>query len=54
MEYPGRAIGTTEKIVVDGKLVPANRDDNLGEEAEAETLGPQPNTSFEELMNKVP
>ncbi len=47
MEYPGRAIGTTEKIVVDGKLVPANRDDNLGEEVEAETPGPQPNASSE-------
>ena len=43
-----------EKIVVDGKLVPANLDDNLDEETEAETPGPQPNASFEELMNNVP
>ncbi len=39
-----------EKIVVDGKLVPTNPGD-INEEAEAETPGPQPNASFEELMN---
>jgi len=43
-----------EKIVVDGNLVPANPDDNSNEEAEAETPGPQPDASFEELMNNVP
>jgi len=31
-----------EKMVVDGKLVPANPDDNFNEEAEAVTPGPQP------------
>jgi len=43
-----------EKIVVDGKLVPTNSGDNMNEEAEAETPGPQPDASFEELMNNVP
>jgi len=39
-----------EKVVVDGKLVPTNPGD-VNEEAEAETPGPQPDASFEELMN---
>ena len=43
-----------EKIVVDGNLVLANPDDNSKEEAEAETPDPQPDASFEELMNNVP
>jgi len=37
-------------MVVDGKLVPTNPGD-INEEAKAETLGPQPDASFEELMN---
>jgi len=43
-----------EKMVVDGKLVPTNPDYNFNEEAEAGTPGPQPDASFEELMNNVP
>jgi len=39
-----------EKMVVEGKLVPTNPGD-INEEGEAETLGPQPDASFEELMN---
>ena len=39
-----------EKMVVDGKLVPTNLGD-INEEAEAETPRPQPDASFEELMN---
>jgi len=42
-----------EKVVVDGELVPTNPIDNPNEEAEAETPGPQPDASFEELMNNI-
>jgi len=38
-----------EKVVVDGELV----SDNPNEEAEAGTPGPQPNASFDELMNNI-
>ena len=53
MEHPWRTTSTIEKIIVDGKLVPVNPDDNLNEEAEGETPGPQPDASFKELMNNV-
>jgi len=42
-----------EKMVVDGELVPTNPIDNPKEKAEAETAGPQPDASFEELMNNI-
>jgi len=38
-----------EKVVVDGELV----SDSPNEEAEAGTLGPQPDASFDELMNNI-